>query len=671
MKILLSWLNDYIEIGLPAGKIAEILSDLGLPCERIERLGDDMVIDVEVTSNRGDCLSYIGIARELAAATGTVLRIPEVKLNELDKDVTEFASVEIIEPDLCCRYTARIIEKVAVGPSPDWLKNRLEAVGLRSVNNVVDASNYAMMETGQPPHAFDYAKIDQGKIIVRKAIAGERIVSIDGTLCDLDTNMLIIADPRGPVAIAGIMGALDTEVSNTTTTILLEDAYFDPASIRRTSRKLALPSEAAFRFERTVDIKTVDWASKRTCQLITQVAGGKVAKGVVDIYPKKPSPKEVTLRLSRLNMLLGIDVPPDEAVRILSALNFNPQHKGDLIVCSVPSWRSDIYREVDLIEEVARMYGYHKIPTERKIEIEAVPVDTRQKLTESIGRYLNGCGFFETISVGFVNYSVAELFTGRDIKQHLSVKDESRKSENLLRQSLLGSLLAVLKTNLNAKNLPCRIFEIADTFVPTAQTGSLPTEKAKLALVCDSNLRDLRGVIEGLIKSIDRDVEIAFRPVNLVWAEVGAEIVADGKTIGAAGIFSQAVKQKFDFKDLSPCGAELDFEQLMALHSGLIQLQPIPRFPAIERDLSIIVDEQTRWADIVEAVKSKAPAELEDIRFVETYRGKGIPTSRKSVTLSLRFRDQDGTLTHNTVDQFQADIVDSLTDSVGAELRTL
>ena len=671
MKILLSWLNNYIETRRSAEQIAEILSDLGLPCEGIDYLGDDAVINVEVTSNRGDCLSYIGIARELAAATGKELKMPAVELNESKRHVTEFASVEITEPDLCCRYTARIIEAVKVGPSPDWLKNRLEAIGLRSVNNVVDATNYAMMETGQPPHAFDYAKIARGKITVRKAIAGERIVSIDGAVCDLNTDMLIIADPRGPVAIAGVMGGLDTEVSDTTATILLEDAYFDPVSIRRTSRKLALPSEAAFRFERTVDIEMVDWASKRTCQLITQVAGGKVAKGLVDIYPKKPTPKEVTLRLSRLNMLLGIAVPPNEVVRILSVLSFKPQYKDDLIVCSVPSWRSDIYREVDLIEEVIRVYGYNKIPTERKIEIEAVPVDTRQKLTESVGRYLNGCGFFETISVGFVNDSIAELFTDRDIKQHLSVKDESRKSANLLRQSLLGSLLGVLKTNLNAKNSPCRIFEIADTFVPTGQTGSLPIEKAKLALVCDSDFRELRGVIEELVKSIDRDIEIEFRPVDLIWAEVGAEIAANGKTIGAAGIFSQMVKQKFDFKDLAPCGAELDFEQLMALQSSLIRLKPIPRFPAIQRDLSIIVDEQIRWADIVEAIKSKTPAELEDIRFVETYRGKGIATGRKSVTLSLRFRDQDGTLTHDTVDQFQANIVDGLTESVGAELRTL
>jgi len=671
MKILLSWLNDYIETGVPAEQIAEILSDLGLPCEGIDYLGDDAVIDVEVTSNRGDCLSYIGIARELAAATGKELKIPVSEMDESSKDVAEFASVEILEPDLCSRYTARIIENVKVGPSPVWLQKRLKAVGLRSVNNVVDATNYAMMETGQPPHAFDYDKIANGKIIVRKAIAGERIVSIDGTTCELDTNMLIISDPRGPVAIAGVMGGLDTEVSEATKTILLEDAYFDPVSVRRTSRKLALPSEAAFRFERTVDIEMVDWASKRTAQLIAQISGGKVVRGVVDIYPKKPKPKEVTLRLLRLGRLLGIEIPSEEVVRILSALSFKPKIKGDLIICSVPSWRSDIYREIDLIEEVIRVYGYNKIPTERKIEIEALPLDSRQKFTQSLGTYLNGCGFYETITVGFVDNSVAELLTGRGDKQHLSVKDETRKSANLLRQTLLGSLLGVLKTNLNAKNRPCRIFEIADTFVPTGRENTLPVEQAKLALVCDSDFRELRGVIEGLIKSIARNVEVEFKPSDLVWAEVGAEIVVNSSLIGFTGIFSQTVRKGFDFKDLIPCGAELDFEQLMNLQSGPVKLKPIPRFPAIERDISIVVDEQIRWADIIEAVRNKAPAELEDIQFVGIYRGKGIPSGRKSVTLSLRFRDQDGTLTHEAVDCFQADIVQSLYDSISGELRTV
>ncbi len=670
MKISLSWLSDYVEIGHSAEQIADILSDLGLPCEGIEQLANDTIIDVEITSNRGDCLSYIGIARELAAGTGKKLKMPVVKLNELNKDVTEFASVEISEPDLCGRYTARVIEGVKVGPSPAWLKKRLEAVGLRSVNNVVDATNYAMMETGQPPHAFYYAKIKQGKIIVRKAISGERIISIDGTTCDLNADMLIISDAQGPVAIAGVMGGLDTEVSNTTATILLEDAYFDPVSVRTTSRQLALPSEAAFRFERTVDIEMIDWASKRTAQLITQVAGGKVAKGVVDIYPKKPAKKEVTLRLSRLNNLLGIEIPAAEAARILSALSFNPQKKSDLIVCTVPSWRSDIYREVDLIEEVARVHGYNKILTEQKIRIEVVPIDKHQKLANSIGTYLNSCGFYETITVGFVDDSTAKLFSDPQHKEHMGVKDQSRKSVNLLRQMLIGSLLGVLKTNLNTKNQPCRIFEIADTFVQTGKAGNLPVEKTKLALVCDSDLRDVRGVIEGLIKIIDRDTQIVFTPAELVWAQTGAQIVINGKVIGTAGVVSQAVKEKYDFKNLSPVAAELDFEQLLAIHTVAIKVKPIPRFPAIERDLSIIVDETIRWADIVKAVNKKAPGELEDIKFIGIYRGEGIAPGKKSVTLSLRFRDEDGTLTHQTVDCFEADIIESLSKSVGAGLRT-
>jgi len=688
MKISLNWLSDYIETGLGADQIAEILSDLGFPCEGTEpglRRRDDVVIDVEITSNRGDCLGYIGIARELAAATGKELKMPAVDLDELDKDVREFADVEIVEPDLCGRYTARIIDGVKVAPSPDWLRKRLEAVGLRSVNNVVDASNYAMMETGQPPHAFDYAKIADGKIIVRKVVAGERLTSIDGTQCDLNTDMLVIADAQGPVAVAGVMGGLDTEVSETTNTILLEDAYFDPVSIRTTSRRLALPSEAAFRFERTVDIEMVDWASKRTAQLITQVAGGKVAKGVVDIYPKKLEQKEVTLRLSRLSRLLGIEVPCEEVLRILTALSFKPQSKDDLIMCSVPSWRSDVYREVDLIEEVARVYGYNKVPTERKIKIEVVPVDTRQKLIESLGTYLNGCGFYETINVGFVDNSVAELFTKAGVKEHLAVKDVSRKmvrqahhpehgrrSANLLRRTLIGSLLGVLKTNLNAKNLPCRIFEIADTFVPIPeQGGELPIQKTKLALVCDSDFRDLRGVIEGLVKSIDRDAQIIFTPADILWAQTGAQIIVNSQAIGTAGIVSQAVKEKFDFKDLSPCAAELEFGQLLTLQRGAVKVKPLPRFPAIHRDLSIIVEENIRWSDIIEAVKNKASVELEDVQFVGIYHGKGIPSGQKSVTLSLRFRDEDGTLTHQRVDNFEADIVESLAKSVRAELRTV
>ena len=354
MKISLNWLRDYVQTPLGPEQIAQTLSDLGFPCEGIDHLEDDTVIDLEITSNRGDCLGHIAIARELAAATGSELKMPDVQLDQSDRDVAEFASVEIADPRLCPRYTARMVEAVKVGPSPAWMVKRLEAVGMRSVNNVVDATNYAMMETGQPPHAFDYAKIAAGRIVVRRARAGERIVSIDGTMCNLEPDMLVIADANKPVAIAGVMGGLETEVSEATTTILLEDASFDPVSVRTTSRRLGLASEAAFRFERGVDIQMIDWASKRTCKLITQVAGGKVIRGVVDVYPGKPTPKQVRLRLSRLKMLLGTEIPQQEVIRILAALSFEPRLDGQVVVCSVPSWRADVYREVDLIEEVAR-----------------------------------------------------------------------------------------------------------------------------------------------------------------------------------------------------------------------------------------------------------------------------------------------------------------------------
>ncbi|MFC1738119.1 hypothetical protein ACFL1G_03605, partial [Planctomycetota bacterium] len=406
--------------------------------------------------------------------------------------------------------------------------------------------------------------------------------------------------------------------------------------------------------------------------LITQVAGGKILKGVIDVYPKKPRPRQVTLRLSRLDKLLGINVPSAEVTKILSRLGFKTQQKDDSVICSVPSWRSDVYREVDLIEEVARVHGYNKIPTEQKIQIEVVPADARGKLIKSIGTYLNGCGFYECINVSFVDSSVANLFGTSAAEEHLSVKDVSVKSTNLLRQNLLGSLFGVLKTNLNAGTIPCRIFEIADTFEPQMPQGSgLPIEKTKVALVCDSSFRDLRGVIEGLIKSIDVDTQIVFRPADIVWAKIGAEILINGQLAGSAGIVGRAVRDKFDLKDTTPVGAELELEVLSSLESGVLEVKPIPRFPAIDRDLSIIVEESVCWDDIVEEIKKKASRQLQEITFVETYRGKGIPSDKKSITLSLHFRDEEGTLTHEAVDDFEKSIVEWLTQSVGAQLRTI
>jgi len=588
--------------------------------------------------------------------------------------VSKYVEVSIEVPKLCGRYTARVITGVKVGPSPEWMKKRLEAVGVRSVNNVVDVTNYAMMETGQPPHAFDYEKLAGGKISVRNASAGEQIISIDETKCDLTDDMLIIADAQKPVAIAGIMGGLESEIDNSTTTILLEDAHFDPVTVRTTSRRLGISSESSFRFERHVDKEMIDWASKRTCQLITQVAGGKVAKGVADAYPDKWQPKTATMRVSRLNKLLGIEITKDEAIKILAGLGLEPKLKGtDTIECTTPTWRHDIYREVDLIEEVARSHGYDKIPVRRRINIEVAPVDRHESVASQLRSFLNSCGFYETVNISFLAEDVAELFTKKGKVQHLTVKDESARNANLLRQTLLPSLLGVLRSNYNAGNIPCSVFELANTFavLPGHKKGNLPIEQTKLALVSDGDFRRLRGAIEGLVGTISKDTNINLAPSELPWAGAGAEVVADGQKIGTCGIISEKVAAKFDLTDLEACAAELDFDALLGMSGGVRLARSVPKFPAITRDLSLIVDEEITWAQISGTINTKAPSELEDIQFAGIYRGRPIELGKKSVTVSLRFRDENGTLRHEVVDEFEKRILGELTAALGAELRTV
>ncbi|MGB8225556.1 MAG: phenylalanine--tRNA ligase subunit beta [Sedimentisphaerales bacterium] len=676
MKISLNWLKDYVQITESPQQLSGLMSNLGFTTESIEKFGDDTVIDFEITSNRGDCLSHIGIAREIAAATGKELKLPKIEYEAAKKDINKLVAVEIAEPSLCGRYTAMIIEGVKVGASPAWMTARLEAIGLRSVNNVVDATNYAMMETGQPPHAFDYDKIrlrqaQSGhgpKIIVRKAKKGEKLVSIDGTQCELEPDMLIIADAQRPVAIAGVMGGIETEVSNSTKNILLEDASFGPPSVRTTSRKLSLPSEAAYRFGRIVDIQKIDRAAQRTAQLIVKVAGGKIVEGIVDAWPVKPQQHKVELRLSRLNKLLGIEVPGQKTFDILNALKFEPKKTdSDKIACTVPSWRPDVSREADLIEEVGRVYGYDKVGIREKISIKIAPVDKRQQVINSASDYLNGCGFYEAITTSFSDEKNAKLIAGKGGQGHLVVQDISRKTENFLRSSLIGSLLNVIRHNYNVGNKNIRIYELAAVF--KKQSDGSHIEHTGLALVCDNDFGIIKGAVCGLIKAIDRDADIVFKPAQLNWAKAGAEILVNGANIGSAGVLSGEVIEGFDIKANQICAAELVFDSLLEMDRPTVKMKPLPKFPAIVRDLSLIVDEQIQWVQLEQIIRSNSPQELEEIKFEGIYRGKPIPAGKKSVTVSLRFRDEDGTLKHEIVDQWEGRIVSSLSSTVGAEIR--
>ncbi|HAL44892.1 MAG: phenylalanine--tRNA ligase subunit beta [Planctomycetes bacterium GWF2_42_9] len=671
MKTSLNWLKEYVSITESPQELAALLSGIGFNIESVEIPADDAVIDVEVTSNRGDCLSHIGVAREIAAATGRELNLPKVKFEPVKKDINSMVSVEIADAKLCGRYTARIIEGVKVGSSPEWMVKRLEAVGLRSVNNVVDATNYAMMETGQPPHAFDYNKIRDGKIIVRLAKKDEKIVSIDGTNCALQPDMLAITDPTGPIAVAGVMGGLETEVGISTTTILLEEASFNPVVTRKTSRALNLPSEAAYRFGRGVDIEQIDWASQRTAQLIVQVAGGKIVEGVVDVYPAKAEiNRMVAMRPARVKKVLGIEIPQQTIFEILRGLCFSPQKpENDKILCTIPTWRNDITREIDLIEEVGRIYGYDKLTLTQKINIEVAPVDRRQQLVARTGGFLNSCGFYESITPGFNTEAIAKLITPNAIDTHLAVRDENSKTANMLRSTLIGSLLEVFSRNVHAGTKNIKLYELASVFAKTAEGKH--TENSSLAAVCDADFRIIRGAVEGMIRNLSPSANITFEPTEIFWANTGAKIIVNGNQFGVAGVIKDQILSTLDIKIANVCAAEINFDMVLGLQAEQIKAKPLPKFPSIVRDLSLIVDEPVQWSKIQEVVSTKAPAELETLNFVGIYRGKPIPAGKKSVTLSLCFRDEDGTLKHEIVDGWQKDIVAAITSALGAELRVV
>jgi phenylalanyl-tRNA synthetase beta chain len=530
-----------------------------------------------------------------------------------------------------------------------------------------------MMEHGQPPHAFDYDKIGGRKIIVRKARSGEQIVSIDGTKCQLADTMLVIADAEHPVAVAGVMGGLETEVTGSTTNILLEEAHFDPVCIRRTSRRLALPSEASYRFERIVDIEQIEWASRRCAQLIIQFSGGRAARGVVDAWPVKAEEITAGMRFSRLRALLGIDIPKDKVVEIFKSLGLEPEVKhDDLVVCTAPSWRHDIYREADLIEEAIRCWGYAKIPVGRKISIEVAPRDKRQALAEGVRTVLNGCGFFETVSVSFVEPDIAGVFGSVAGDKHLAAVDVNQKSSRVLRSNLIGSLVAAMRSNYRAGNTPCCVYELADTYLPSQADAKLPVERTCLGLACDGDFRQWRAAAECVIEKVNSAAAVEFKPASIAWAQAGADVYMNGRKIGFAGQLKADIAKRFDLDRAQQiCVGQLDFDMLFEQVGQTATVKPIPKFPAVHRDLSLIPDEQVQWSQITETIGAVRPDELEKIEFVALYRGKPIPAGQKSLTVSMCFRDDDGTLRHEQVDEFEKTIFASLKDKLGAQIRTV
>jgi phenylalanyl-tRNA synthetase beta chain len=657
MKVLFSWLKDYCEFDLTAEEVAELFTMLGFGCEAIEKRGEDFALELEITPNRGDALSHMGLAREIAAVTGAPLKMPEIKLPEAGKPAAEWTDVEIIERDLCPRYIARIICDVKVKDSPSWLKERLSALGLRPVNNIVDITNFVMLECGQPLHAFDYDKLKEGKIVVRRARAEERIIAIDGTEQSLTSEMLAICDAQKPVAVAGCMGGLESEVTLQTKTVLLESAYFAPASIRRTSRALALTSDSSYRFERGVDPRGTDWASRRAAMLSAQIASGKVAPGLIDENYLDLGPKTAPLRPARLNKLLGLEIPEDEVKGILKRLGFAiTKATSKRLTLQIPTFRPDIEREIDLIEEVARIHGFDKISDTSRLAQAVSKKRPLTEVTEKARAVLLGAGFYEVMTISFESPETLTPFGAQ--REAPVISNPIDKQRPLLRTTLLPGLLRVKKTNEDQGQADLSIFELAHTYRSQGTKDKLPIEKMHLALLQEGDFFAAKGVLESIFEALGLSgiAKIAPAKIPFLSSTHSAKICLGDEPIGVIGIISESLRDLFDLGS-SPAVAELDFATLVEAAHLEKHYQPLPRFPATRRDLALVVDEEVSWASLKATIEEVQAVYLEEITFFDEY---PLGEDKKSIALSLLFRSPEKTLIGEEVDREEERIVKHL-----------
>jgi phenylalanyl-tRNA synthetase beta chain len=654
----------------------------GLNHETTSDVEGDLAIDLEVTSNRPDCLGHIGIAREAAVVLGREVTIPEVKYPTGTPGAAESTRVEVSCPDLCPRYIARVIRGVKIGPSPEWMRRRLATCGVRAINNVVDVTNYVLLEASQPLHAFDLDKLAEHRIVVRRARPGETIVAIDQKRYELQKDMCVIADANRAVAVAGVMGGFDTEVNDGTTNLLIESAEFDPLSVRRTSRALGLSSPSSYRFERGIDPAGVEWASRRCCQLITETAGGVVADGAVVVEQPIGSRTPIVLRFGQLKRILGIDVDPAEARQILVRLGLvELRHDATRVEVRPPSWRRDLEREIDLIEEVGRIHGYDHVPEDVEVPMTTAPRTESERVESAIRQTLVGAGFFEAATMSFVEQSLVECFRVWSDAKPLAVEHSSRRQENVLRQSLVPSLLVARRLNESRGTTDSELFEIARVYLPNAAGGggrraegqqrvdSLPDEPIHLALASGRDVREMKGVIENLLTQLHATATLAVQAIDRPeFASRGAELRLDGQLIGFLGQLSNRLAAQFDLRATCVV-AELNVDRLRAAAQLIPQYRSVPNLPASQRELSLIVDDAVLWSAVESVVRSAAGPHLESIQFLDLYRGRPIPASRKSLHFGMTFRAADRTLTHEEVDQSQQAVIAACKEKLGAELR--
>ncbi len=645
---------------------------------------DDVVYDIEVTPNRGDWACMIGVARELALLFGGNYRLPELRLTESKTRAADLSSVTIENADLCPRYIGRVLTNVKIAPSPAWLCRRLIAAGQRPINNVVDITNYVLMETGHPLHAFDLAKLSENRIVVRNAKHGETLETLDEQVRRLDPDMLVIADASAPVAVAGVMGGAASEVGENTTNIFLESAYFDPRSIRRTARALGMQTEASARFQRGADIDMALYAANRAATLMQELAGAEIADGILDEYPNPPTPNQVKLRYERTGLLLGTEVPAQTQKRVVTGLGFDLVLEDDTsITVQPPSWRHDVSQEADLIEEVARFYGYDNIavtvPQARRSEQDFAPGEKR---LNDLRAFLVAQGLTELFSWTFSSRAeVKRAGLPDSYLDMVSLQNPLSENHEAMRSSLVPGVLAAVSRNARYGSHDIAAFELGPVYTP-ASDNTLPSQTAHLAIVLSgaytpkhwsrpphpADLYDLKGLAEAITDFLGLPLALETADISPYAPGQCAAILLSGQHLGHLGEVANATLNAYEL-DRPAYVLNLCLDPALEGTPSVHQYQPIAPFPPSLRDLALVVDADTPAGDLVEAAHSTGGKLLTAVDIFDVYTGKQVPDGKKSIALSLVFQAPDKTLTDKNTDKLCKKILRTLESNFGATLR--
>jgi phenylalanyl-tRNA synthetase beta chain len=694
MYISYNWLRELTGTILTPRELRECLTMVGLAIDVVEEAGDDYVLDVEVPSNRPDCLSHIGIAREVAVIEAGQVIYPPSNPPIVAGRTDGHTAVEVLDPDLCPRYAARIVRGVKIAPSPSWLANRLEAIGQRPINNVADITNYVLHELGQPLHAFDLAKLSEQRIVVRRARAGETIKTLDGVERKLGTDMLVIADAQRAVAVAGVMGGEDSEISNQTTDVLIESAYFNADSVRRTARLLGMDTEASRRFERGGDYGGVVRAQDRCIEMICEIAGGVATEGAIDVCRDLPVERRVRLRPARVAALTALEVLTNEMVRILTALGFLKVESGESESSSmtfiVPTWRIDVELEEDLIEEVARYTGYDKIGSELPAASSAGEHQPNEMKFRAMRRALASCGFSEAINFSFIDAAhddqhelVPSLVGANSDGPFVTLRNPIIDEAVRMRPTLTPGLLDCVRRNLNHGERDVRLFEIGRIFANRGQ-NELPQEREALAIVAtggateenraeaprELDFYDLKGALEAAA-DVMKLGPLQFERMSakhLRKGQAAAIKLGDGQTVGAAGRLSEDIASSYKFRQPVYI-AELDLSTLLESEEKSAQYRPLSRYPSVVRDVTLLVDGNVALADLLRAVVDQRIEFCRDAKLVGVYQGSNIPVGQRSVTLRLEYRSDERTLRDEEAEEMHRRIVALVAAKFGAELH--